>query len=156
PWFFEGKDFQEIAEMFAITEEAARKRTSRCLAKLQTFMAKRRAKVSAEALSGLLTALSKEAANQTLESAIHATHAAWKGEVAAENAVTLANHAMVVLRLRFLGGLGLKLALPVLVIFVAAWSVREWQQRVPDRIEKLGKAWGALDQRVARHRQFLM
>ena len=30
--FFEGKDFPEIAETFAITEHAARKRISRCLA----------------------------------------------------------------------------------------------------------------------------
>jgi RNA polymerase sigma-70 factor (ECF subfamily) len=75
--FFEGKNFQEIAEMFAITEEAARKRTTRCLAKLQTFMAKRRAKVSVEGLSGLLAALPNEALNKTLESAIRATHAAW-------------------------------------------------------------------------------
>src|SRR5215831_1418963 len=49
--FFEGKDFQEIADMFAITEQAARKRTFRCLAKLQTFIEKRGARISAQTLS---------------------------------------------------------------------------------------------------------
>src|SRR5438105_5844487 len=60
--FFEGKDFQEIAEMFAISEHAARKRTSRCLAKLQAFMRKRGATVSVPALSGLLLAPDAHAA----------------------------------------------------------------------------------------------
>lgn len=86
--FFEGKDFPELAEMFAITEEAARKRMSRCLAKLQVFMEKRGAGISLQALSGLLaTPPAQEAANQALQSAVHAIHAAWKGNVAAKNAV---------------------------------------------------------------------
>src|SRR5438067_6223392 len=90
--FFDGKEFREIAEMFAITEEAARKRTSRCLVKIQAFMAKRRARVSAEALSGLLLAQALDAATkQRLQSALHATHAAWKGGFAANNTVALAN-----------------------------------------------------------------
>jgi hypothetical protein len=42
--------------MFAISEQAARKRTSRCLANLQTFMSKRRAEVSLQTLSVLLVA----------------------------------------------------------------------------------------------------
>jgi RNA polymerase sigma-70 factor (ECF subfamily) len=155
--FFEGKDFQEIAEMFAITEDAARKRTSRCLAKLQSFMEKRGAKVSLPTLSGLLLAQPvQEAANQALQSAIQAIHAAWKGKVTAGNAVALADHAVRLLRWRFLASWSLKVALPVLVILVGAWSIREWNRPVPDRIEKLGQAWGTLDRRVAQHRQFLM
>jgi RNA polymerase sigma factor (sigma-70 family) len=154
--FFDGKDFQEIAEMFAITEDAARKRTSRCLAKLQTFMARRGAKVSAQTLSGLLLAPSAhEATHQALQSALQSAHAVWKGKVAATNAVALANHAAWLLRSRFLTRLSLNLALSVLVIFVGLWALREWNQPVPDRIEKLGRAWSALDQRVAQHRQFL-
>ena len=155
--FFEGRDFEEIAEMFAITVDAARKRTSRCLAKLQTFMGKRGAKVSAQTLSGLLLAPpAQEATHQALESALHATHAVWKGKVAAENAVALANHAVRLLRWRFLTRLGLKVALSLFVVFVGLWLFREWTQPVPMRIAKLGQAWGALDQRVARHRQFLI
>jgi RNA polymerase sigma factor (sigma-70 family) len=154
--FFDGKDFQEIGEMFAITEDAARKRTSRCLAKLQTFMARRGAKVSAQTLSGLLLAPSAhEVTQQALQSALQSAHAVWKGKVAAVNAVALANHAARLLRWRFLGSLSLKLALPAVVIFVGLWALREWNQPVPDRIERLGRAWGALDQRVAQHRQFL-
>jgi hypothetical protein len=109
-----------------------------------------------QTLSGLLVVPSvHEATHQALQSAIHATHAAWKGKVAAENAVALANHAARLLRWRFLANLSLKLGLPVLVILLGVWAVWEWNRPVSDRIEKLGRAWGALDQRVAQHRQFL-
>lgn len=155
--FFEGKEFHEIAQMFAITEDAARKRMARCLAKLQAFMEKRGAGVTLEALSGLLLVPSAyEAAGPALQSAIHTAHAVWKGKIAAGNAVMLANHAARLLRWRFLGGLGLKVALPVLLIVGGAWAVREWNPPVSTRIEKLGQAWGALDQRVAEHRRYLI
>jgi hypothetical protein len=155
--FFEGKDFGEIARMFAITEHAARKRTSRCLAKLQAFMEKRRTKVTLETLSSLLIALPpREATNEALRAAIGAAHDVWKGKAAAGNAVELANHALRLLRLRFLGSLTLKLGLPVLIILVAVWSVREWSQPVSYRVEKLGKDWGAFDRMVAQHRQYMM
>jgi RNA polymerase sigma-70 factor (ECF subfamily) len=154
--FFEGRDFQEIAEMFAISEHAARKRTSRCLAKLQAFMEKRRTKVTLETLSGLLIALPPlEATKHPLQSAIQAAHEVWKGKVAAGNAVALANHAMHLLRWRFFGSLTLKLGSPALVILVAVWFVREWNRPVY-RLEKLGKAWAALDNRIAQHRQWVM
>src|SRR5437016_6080254 len=155
--FFEGKDFHEIAEMFAITEHAARRRTSRCLAKLQTFMAKRGAEVSLPTLSGLLAPLPADAiTNQALQSAIQAAHAVWKGKVAAENAIALARHTVRWLRWRFLTRLGLQLALPVLVIFGGVWAIRQGNQTGPDAIENLGKGWSALDGRVAEHRRFLM
>ena len=155
--FFEGKDFQEIAQMFAITEHAARKRTSRCLAKLQNFMAKRGARVSAQTLSSLLVLPpAQEAARHALQSALTATQAVWKGKVAAPHVFALANRSARLLRWRFLTGLSLKLALPVLVIFVGVWVVRHANRPVSDRMEQLGRAWGALDQRIAQHRRFLM
>lgn len=155
--FFEGKDFDELAEMFAITEDAARKRTARCLAKLQAFMEKRGAGVTSEALSGLLLIPSAhEAAGPALQSAIHTAHAVWKGKIVAGNAVALANHAVRLLRWRFLGGMGLKVALPVLLIVGGAWAVREWSPPVSVRVEKLGQAWGAFDLRVAEHRHYLI
>ena len=155
--FFEGKNFPEIAQAFAITEHAARKRISRCLAKLQTFMQKRRAKVTLETLSGLLIALpTQEAGNQTLQSAIAATHAVWKGKVAVGNAVTLANHAMQLLRWRFLGFLGLRIGVPVLVVSIAAWSVFQWHPPVSYRLNKIGKAWGVIDRRIMDHRRYVM
>src|SRR5262249_44281989 len=136
--FFEGKDFQEMAQMFAITEHAARKRTSRCLAKLQAFMEKHRAKVSLETLSGLLLALPPHpATDQALQAAIRATHAVWKGNVAAGNAVALADHALRLLRWRSLGGLSLKLALLTLFLFIGVWSVREGNRPAAYRLEKL-------------------
>jgi len=155
--FFEGKDFREIAEMFAISEHAARKRTSRCLAKLHAFMRKRGADVSLPAVSSLLAApRAHELTNQALQSALQATHAIWKGKVAAGNAMALADHTARLLRWRFLRRLSMKLALPALVIFIGLWAVRERNRPAPDRIENLGRAWGALDQLVAQHRQFLI
>jgi RNA polymerase sigma-70 factor (ECF subfamily) len=155
--FFEGKDFLEIAQTFAITEHAARKRISRCLAKLQGFMQKRRASVTVEALSGLLIALpTQEAESQTLQSAIAATHAVWKGKVAVGNAITLANHAMQLLRWRFLGSLGLKVGLPVLVLAIGVWSVFQSHPPVSYRLNKVGKAWGVNDRRIMDHRRYVM
>jgi RNA polymerase sigma factor (sigma-70 family) len=155
--FFEGKDFHEIGEMFAITEQTARKRTSRCLAKLQHFMSRRGAKVALPILLSQSAARTSDAAtNGALQSAIQATHAVWKGKVVVENAAVLADHAARLLRWRMLATWSLKIALPVLLIFGGVWSVLEWTRPVPARIEKLGKSWGALDQLVARHRQFLM
>jgi RNA polymerase sigma-70 factor (ECF subfamily) len=155
--FFEGRDFPEIAAMFAITEHAARKRISRCLAKLQVFMQKRRAQVTLETLSGLLIALpTQEAGSPALQSAIAATHTVWKGKVAVGNAVTLANHAMQLLRWRFLGSVGLKVGLPVLVVAIAAWSLFQWHPPVSYRLNKIGKAWGVVDRRIMQHRQYVM
>src|SRR5260221_414197 len=155
--FFEGKDFREMAEMFAISEHAAPKRTSRCLEKMQGFMGKRGAKVSLPVLFGLLAARpASGATNQALPSALRATHTVWTGKVASENALALAEHAMRLLRWRFLTGLSLRLALSALVIFAGVWAVWEWNRRAPDRIDKLARAWGALDHRVANHRQFLI
>lgn len=155
--FFEGKDFQEIAEMFAITEDAARKRTSRCLAKLQTFMVKRDAKVSLQTLSGLLLEqATHKSSHEALQPVIHAAHAVWKGKVAATSVMALADHIERWLRWRFLMSLSLKFAMPALLLFFGVWAIRESNRPVANRIEDLGKAWGALDQRVAQHRQFLM
>jgi len=154
--FFEGKDFPEIAEMFDITEDAARKRTSRCLAKLQTFMEKRGAKVSLQTLSGMLVMPpAQPAANLAVQSAIQALHAAWHGNAAAANTLALANHAARLLRWRFLTRLSLKIGVPVLILLLGVWTLRQSNRSVSTRIETLGQAWGALDQLVAQHRQFL-
>jgi RNA polymerase sigma-70 factor (ECF subfamily) len=155
--FFEGKDFPEIAATFAITEHAARKRISRCVSKLQGFMQKRRAAVSVEILSGLLLALpTQEAESQTLQSALAATHAVWKGKVAVGNGVALANHAMQLLRWRFLGKLGLRVGLPALVVAITAWLLFESHPPVSYRLNRIGKKWGVVDGRIMRHRQYVM
>jgi RNA polymerase sigma factor (sigma-70 family) len=155
--FFEGKDFPEIAETFAITEHAARKRISRCLAKLQGFMQKRRAKVTLEIVSGLLIALpTQEPGSPALQSAMAATHAVWKGKVAVGNAGTLANQAMQSLRWRFLGSIGMKVGLPALVVAIAAWSLFQWHPPVSYRLSKIGKEWGVIDRRIMDHRRYVM
>jgi len=156
--FFEGRTFQEIAEMFAISEDAARKRTSRSLARMQSYIEKRGAKAAWSALAGLLVAgqAPRAVTHEALQSALQSIHAALKGNVASGNAVALADRAMRLLRWRSLGALSLKLGLPLLVTLLGGWSVLQWNQPVVARVEKLGKAWGALDRVVARHRQFLM
>jgi len=153
--FFEGKDFQEVGEMFGITEHAARKRTSRCLARLQAFMVKRGARVSLPTIFSLLVGWPPGiAASQALQSAKHA--AIWKGKVTAGSALALTDHALRMLRWRFVAGLGGKVAIPTLVILTSVWSVYEWNRPVSSRIENLGKAWAELDKRVAQHKQFVI
>jgi RNA polymerase sigma factor (sigma-70 family) len=153
--FFEGKEFHEIAQMFAITEHAARKRTSRCLAKLQAFMTRRGAKVSVTAVSGLLLAQSAHT-QQALQSAISATHAACKGKFVADHVVALTDRAERVLRWQLLRGLSLKLALPLLIALFGLWAAWTLNRPVTGQIETLGRAWGALDNLVARHTQYLI
>jgi hypothetical protein len=120
-------------------------------------MTRRTGKVTVETLSGLLLALpAPEVSEQVIQTAIHTTHALWQGKIAIGNVFALADRAQWLLRWRFLCGLSLKFALPVLVLLTGAGALREWNPPVPVRIEKLGKAWGALDSRVARHRQFMM
>lgn len=153
--FFDGKNFPEIAVMLSISEEAARKRISRCLAKLQAFMQKRRAKVSLETLSSLLIALpTQEAGTHALQSAIAAAHAVWKGKVAVGNAVTLANHATQLLRWRFLRSVGLRVALPLLVV-IGLWLIWQGHPPVSYRLNKIGKAWGVIDRRIMDHRRYV-
>ena len=155
--FFEGKNFREMAEMFGITEITARKRTSRSVAKLQAFMEKRGVRMAVPALFGLLEAPHAHAYTaEALKSAIHAAHTVWKGKVAAKSAAVLAERAIRLLRWRFLASLSLKVALPMALIFAGGWTVREWTIPAEVRIEKLGRAWGVLDRRVAQDRQFLI
>jgi hypothetical protein len=154
--FFEGKDFQEMAQMFAISEYAVRKRTSRCLAKLQHFMAKRGARVALPTLIGLLAAARSDAATiPAFNSALRATHAAWKGTAVAEKATVLADHASRLLRYRSLARWSLRVAVPVLLVLIGLWWMWGANRPVTGQIDKLGKAWGALDQLVAQHRRFL-
>jgi RNA polymerase sigma factor (sigma-70 family) len=153
--FFEGRDFRELAEMFAISEHAARKRTSRCLAKLQAFMAKRGAKLALPALSTLLLAKpAPRASTQSLDSTLHALHAAWGGDVAGAHAVFRAERVERLLRRRLGRRLILSLMSLLLLTLTGVWSLREWRTSV--QIEKLGQAWGGLDQLVAEHTRFLM
>ena len=156
--FFEGKDFEEIAEMFSITEEAARKRTSRCLAKLQSFMSRRGAKASFQEISNLLMVQpAQEIAQQVLQSTIHVVHAGMRGELADGNVLSLANHAERLLRLRqrFLTRLTVTGAFASLLVCFGL-AILGWYRSGLGRIERLGQEWGALDSQVAQHRQFLM
>ncbi|HTA31139.1 MAG TPA: sigma-70 family RNA polymerase sigma factor, partial [Candidatus Cybelea sp.] len=71
--FFEGRNFREIGEMLAISEDGAQKRVSRSIAKLRAFLTRRGAKVPMTAMAGLLTArLAQEASAQNLSTAIQA------------------------------------------------------------------------------------
>jgi RNA polymerase sigma factor (sigma-70 family) len=155
--FFEGRNFKEIGEMLAISEDGAQKRVSRSLAKLRTFLTRRGAKVPMTALAGLLTAqFAREASAQTLSSAIQAAQSAVQGKLTGGNALALANHAARVLRWRAAASLCLKLALPVCLLIGGRWAARQWsgpaRSTVPatdPRIEALAKRWSVMVLQIA-------
>ena len=155
--FFEGRNFKEIGEMLAISEDGAQKRVSRSLAKLRGFLTRRGAKVPLTALAGLLTAqFAREASAQTLASAIQAAQAAAQGKMTARGALALANHAARLLRWRTVGGLCLKLALPAFLLIGGGWAAREWAgpsrsvvQASDPRIEALAKRWSVMVLQIA-------
>jgi RNA polymerase sigma factor (sigma-70 family) len=155
--FFEGRNFKEIGEMLAISEDGAQKRVSRSLAKLRAFLTKRGAKVPMTALAGLLTAqFAHEASAQTLRSAMQAAQAVAQRRLAAANAVVLAKRATWLLGRRSAIGFSLKLALAVALILGGAWA---WKaQTTPPRanlqvsdprIQALGKTWSEMVLRIA-------
>jgi RNA polymerase sigma-70 factor (ECF subfamily) len=155
--FFEGKDFPEIAETFMISEHAARKRNSRCLAKLQSLMSKRGAKVALPALTGLLATLSARAtASHAVPSALQAANAAWKGAPSADNVLILADRATRWMRWRFWLGTCLKVGCVGLLLLLLTLSYRSLNPPVSARLERLGRAWGTLDHLVAQHTRFLI
>jgi len=146
--FYEGKNFREIGEMLAISEDGAQKRVSRSLAKLRAFLSRRGVKVSMSAVAGLLTTqFAGDAAAQTLSSA---------------NALSLADRASRLLRWRSVLGIGLKLILAVALLLGGSWT---WRQRsnstsstVPvsdPRIEALAKNWSEMVHRIASVKQNL-
>ena len=150
--FFEGRNFKEIGEMLAISEDGAQKRVSRSLAKLRAFLAKRGAKVPMTALAGLLTAqFAREAAARTLPSAVQAAQAAAQGKMAAGNALALANQTTRLLRWHAALGWSAKLAL---VVFLIIGGTRAWMQwgspprstvlASDPRIEALAKRWSVM------------
>jgi RNA polymerase sigma factor (sigma-70 family) len=155
--FYEGKNFKEIGQMLAISEDGAQKRVSRSLVKLRAYLLKRGAKVPMAALAGLLTAqFAHDAAAQTLPSVLQAAQAAAEGKAAAGNALSLANRATRLLRWRAALSLSLKLALPVSLVTGGALAVKEWSSptrstvRVSDpRIEALAGRWSAMVLQIA-------
>ena len=146
--FYEGKNFREIGQMLAISEDGAQKRVSRSVAKLRAFLSKRGVKVSAAAVAGLLTAqFASDAAAQTLPSA---------------NALSLAAHATRLLRWRAALSISLKLTLALTLLLGGSWT---WRQRltlspsiVPasdPRIEALAKNWSEMVLGIASVKQNL-
>lgn len=155
--FYEGKNFKEIGQMLAISEDGAQKRVSRSVAKLRAYLVKRGAKVPLAALAGLLTAqFAHDAAAQTLPTAIRAVQAAAEGKMGAGNALALVNHTARLLRWRAVIGLSLKLALSASLTMGGAWAALEWssppRSTVPasdPRIEALAKRWSAMVLQIA-------
>jgi RNA polymerase sigma factor (sigma-70 family) len=155
--FFEGRNFREIGEMLAISEDGAQKRVSRSIAKLRAFLTRRGAKVPMTAMAGLLTArLAQEASAQNLSTAIQAAQAAARGKIAAGNALALADRATRLLAARFALGLSVKLTLAVVLILGGAWTWKQLSRPPPatvqmsdPRIEALGKTWSDMVLRIA-------
>jgi RNA polymerase sigma factor (sigma-70 family) len=161
--FYEGKNFREIGEMLAISEDGAQKRVSRSVAKLRAFLSKRGVKVSLTAVAGLLTAqFASDAAAQTLPSAFLAAQAAAKGNMAAGNALALADRATRLLQWRVTVGICLKLTLAAALLLGGSWA---WRQRSSPlfstvqlsdpRIETLAKNWSDMVLRIAGVKQNL-
>lgn len=148
--FVEGKNFKQIGEMLAVSEDTAQKRISRSLDKLRSFMVKRGARVPLTSVAGLLGGrAAHEATNQALSSAIHTTLAFLKTKPGVGNVVALANRATRLLMWRAAAGITIKFALPVLLVVFGASMVHGWGWPTGDRrVEKLGRAWGAVDRRV--------
>lgn len=155
--FVEGKNFKEIGEMLAISEDTAQKRISRSLDKLRAFMVKRGARVPVSTVTGLLLGRSAhEATNRALQSALHSTLAFLKGKVTAANAVALADYMARSLTWRTVSKFALTFALPALVIVGAVSAIHKWSRPTVDsRLEKLGQAWGVVDRQVASMKQTL-
>jgi RNA polymerase sigma factor (sigma-70 family) len=155
--FFEGKNFKEIGQMLAISEDGAQKRVSRSLSKLRAYLSKRGVKVSLAAVAGLLTAqFAPGAAAQTLPSALQAAQAAAEGKMAAGNALALADRATRLLQWHSAISIGLKVSLAVLLILGGSWAWRERNspassavQATDPRIEALAKRWSAMVLRFA-------
>jgi RNA polymerase sigma factor (sigma-70 family) len=154
--FVEGKNFKEIAAMLAISEDTAQKRISRSLDKLRAFMVKRGAKVPLTSVAGLLSGrAAHEATNQALSSAIHTTLAFLKAKPGVGNVAALANRATRLLMWRTAAGIALKFAVPVLLVVFGVSVVHALNPTVDRRVEKLGRAWGAVDRRVGDFKQML-
>ena len=155
--FVEGKNFKEIGQMLAISEDTAQKRISRSLDKLRSFMVKRGAKVPLTTVAGLLGGrAAHEATNKALSSAIHATLSLLKAKPGVGNVAALADRATRLLMWRAAADIALKFALPVLLVVFGASMVHAWGWPTTDRrVEKLGRAWGAVDRRVGDLKQTL-
>jgi RNA polymerase sigma factor (sigma-70 family) len=158
--FFEGKNFKEIGEMLAISEDGAQKRVSRSLAKLRVFLMKRGAKVTLAALAGLLTGeWANQAAAETLPAAIKAAQAAAKEGTAAGKALELADHATRLLGRRAAVSLGVKVAVAVVLIgggwtwMESSLAPRSTFQVSDPRVETLGKDWSRMVLEFARFKQ---
>lgn len=155
--FVEGKNLKEIGEMLAISEDTAQKRISRSLDKLRSFMVKRGAKVPLNTVAGLLGGrAAHEATNKALSSAIHSTLAFLKAKPGVGNVGALADRATRLLMWRAAAGMAFKIALPVGLIVFGVSVVHAWGWPTVDRrVEKLGRAWGAVDRRVGDLKQTL-
>lgn len=150
--FVEGKSFKEVGAILAISGDAAQKRVSRSLDKLRMYLVRRGAKVPLATVAGMFTAWSaNEPSAQTIQSALQTAKAAATGKLAPGPAVALANRAARLLPFRSALTLGLKLAVPVLLLTGGFGAWREWriQSRegplAPDqRIEALAKDWSRI------------
>jgi RNA polymerase sigma factor (sigma-70 family) len=94
--FFEGRSFQEIGGTFGGSENAAKKRVSRALEKLQKFFTKRGVSSTAAMLAGAISANSVQAAPAGLALKISAVAVA-KGAAAGTTTLTLVKGALKIM-----------------------------------------------------------
>ena len=158
--FFEGRNFKEIGERQAISENAAQKRLSRSVEKMKHFFERRGVRAAGAIIPAMLAAnFAQSAEVRMVEAAIQAAHAAAQGKVIGGNSLLLADRVARLLAWRHVAGVGFQFVLPVLLVLgggLAVWSEMRLAPpagaafQVSDaRIETLGRAWSQVVLRVA-------
>ncbi|HWC61632.1 MAG TPA: sigma-70 family RNA polymerase sigma factor [Verrucomicrobiae bacterium] len=94
--FFEGKSLREVGSAFGTSEEAAKKRVTRALDKLRTFLSQRGVESTASAIGGAISAHSIQAAPVALAKSVTAV-AITKGAAASGSTLTLIKGALKVM-----------------------------------------------------------
>jgi hypothetical protein len=102
--FFGGKSFAEVAATAGVSENAAKKRVSRALAKLHSYFAKRGVSSTAAIIAGAITTNSVQAAPITLAKSVTAVAIA-KGTAASGSTLMLVKGTM-----KMMTGIKIKLA----------------------------------------------
>jgi DNA-binding Lrp family transcriptional regulator len=157
-YFFEGRNFREIAQRQRISETAVQKRVKRGLEKIRAFLERRGFKVDLAALPALMRPnVSPVARAELVQATLAAVHAALHGKGEANISWQLAERVIRSLAWRRF----LVVGLPVLLLALggsflllrdkgAVTPARSPPFQVTDnRIEKLGEDWSQVVQRAA-------
>src|SRR5713226_8926849 len=123
--FFEGRNFKEIGELQAISENAAQKKLSRSVEKMKHFFERRGVRAAGAIIPAMLAANFVQSAEvRMVEAAIQAAHAAAQGKVIGGHSLLLADRVARLLAWRHVAGVGFQFVLPVLLVLGGGLAVR--------------------------------